>query len=324
MKEMKKLLPIPPVHENINSYLEELRSRYGGQVYEINRYVEVFKVRSNLWAMFAPCTHAVADNWLYLIEGPEKALFIDNGFGIGNLKGLGEMLTGKPVICAVTHCHGDHSGGNMQWDKVYCHEYCAQMLENQMYPEFWAKFNHVDEDEHRRYYKDEDIIPFRKYEPIPLSNHYVINLGEDYDVELIHMGGHSPGLSCFLDKKSRILFSGDSIFESRIKGLGVGLHGARPGVIHPETLHVKYYLEQLEELNNRTGEFEYVMPGHGFIDSPMQIVPDLLRAVISVVADPDCYDMVIKRRGRNTYIKSGGLADVLYVPEEIEKELAES
>lgn len=323
MGKEKTLPPLKPVHANVEPYLEELRKRYGGTVYEQEPYVEVFQIRENLYAMFAPCTHAVGDNWLYLIDGPEKAMFIDTGYGLGDLKGLGEMLTGKPVIAANTHCHGAHSGGNAQFDQVYCHEYCAEMLKLQMYPGFWDKFNHVGEEQHRHYYRDEDRLPFREYEPIPCANHHIINLGGDYDIELIHTGGHSPGLCCFLDKKSRILYSGDAVFESVTRVLGVGLHGARPGTVHAECLDVRYYLSQMEALAARVTEYDLVMSGHGHIESPAQIVPDVVKATRAVIADPDSYDLVLDRGGRKTYIKSGGLADVLYDPVEIKKILAE-
>ena len=102
---------LTPTRETSLPYLEELHQRYGLEVYPEDPFVGVFHIRDNVWAMYAPCTHAVGDNWLYLIEGPEKALFIDNGYGIGDLRALGEKLTGKPVISAVTHYHGDHAGG---------------------------------------------------------------------------------------------------------------------------------------------------------------------------------------------------------------------
>lgn len=316
---MNKLKSITPVSEVLFPYYDELREKYGSEVYEIDRYVEVFKIRHNVWAMLAPCTHPVGDNWIYLIEGPEKALFIDNGFGVGNLKGLGEMLTGKPVLCAVTHSHGDHAGGSNQWDEVYCHKYCAEILDRNMDDPVaeWKRFNWVGREGHYHYYDDEDIIELKPYKAIGLDNHTIINLGEDYDIELIHMGGHTPGNCCFLDKKSRILYSGDTAFESRIKGLGVGLHNGHPGAVHPECLGIAYYSKQIAELAKRVNEFDYIMAGHGYMDSPTQCITDIDKAVKAVIADPYCYDAVVERHLGKTYIKEGGLADVMYTPEEV-------
>lgn len=316
-------MPIAPIRQELEPYLEELRNKYGGTVYPIDRYVEVFQIRENVWAMYAPCTHAVGDNWLYLIEGPEKAIYIDNGYGIGDLKGLGEYLTGKPVVCAVTHSHGDHAGGNPQWKEIYCHKYCAEMLEMQAkdYESWWKKFNHVGEEQHRHYYKDEDIIPYHPYKPLHLENHNIINLGGDYDIELIHVGGHAPGLSCYLDKTSRILYSGDAVFESRRKGLALGLYSARPGVLHPECMGISYCAKQITELAKRTDEFDYVMAGHGYVDSPAKCVTDLNKAIQAVVKDPYDFDLTVESHAGKRCIKEGGLSDVMYVPEDVVENL---
>jgi hydroxyacylglutathione hydrolase len=45
---------------------------------------------------------------MYLLEGREKALLIDTGWGAGNLRALVEKLTSKPVIVTNTHGHLDH------------------------------------------------------------------------------------------------------------------------------------------------------------------------------------------------------------------------
>ncbi len=304
-----------PLRDSTIPYLEELRKKYGSTVYDINPYVEVFKIRDNVYAMYAPCTHAVADNWIYLVEGPEKALFIDNGYGIGDLKGLGEYLTGKPVISAVTHCHGDHAGGNPQWDKIYCHEYCAQMLNKQMqdYDSWWKRFNHVGEEQERHYYKDEDIIPFNPYEPVALKNHAIINLGEDYDIELIHTGAHSPGLSVFLDKKGRILYTGDALFYAPEKGPGIGIHRPRPDLVHPECMGLVYYSHAIAELASRVDEFDYVMAGHGYVDGPASVATDAHTAVKEIMEDPYNYSFQGGgRHGTRHFIKRVGYAEVLY------------
>ena len=223
---------LEPCDDVLLKHLEKLRGVYGMQVYDIDPYVGVFQLRENLWAMFVPCTHVMADNWAYLLAGPEKAIFIDNGFGIGDLRGLGEMLTGKPVITAVTHEHGDHYGGSVQWEEIYCHEYCADTL-NSMSDEDMERGLHnfmEGKEGTRKYWKDEDVMPFRRFKAIGLKDHETISLGGDHELEVLHVGGHAQGLCCFLDKKNRYLFTGDSIYEGRECGVGTVLTGARPGM----------------------------------------------------------------------------------------------
>ena len=49
---------------------------------------------------------------IYLLEGKEKAMLIDTGWGAGNLRACVEKLTDKPLIVVNTHFHPDHSAGN--------------------------------------------------------------------------------------------------------------------------------------------------------------------------------------------------------------------
>lgn len=319
---------LEPANPSFNSFLWDMRAAYGMEVYEeINPYIAVFRMRENMWALFAPCTHMMGDNWIYLIEGPEKAIFIDNGFGIGDLKGLGEFLTGKPVITAVTHNHGDHAYGSVQWDKIYCHDYCAQMLEFKQengWEREWLRFNHVNKPEsYRPYFKTEDVMPFKPFECVHLQNHDLINLGEDYDIEIIHMGGHGPGNSVFLDKKARILYSGDSILETRDNpSHGAGIHGkTRPWEpLHPECMGISFYSRQIAKLVKRVGEFDYVMAGHGYTESPSRIVNDMYKATMAVLEDPYSYDACFPGRHGENYVKGGGpgsIASIVYSPDDV-------
>ena len=58
----------------------------------------------------------------FLVEGTEKALLIDTGVGIGDLKWLVEdRLSGKPYDVVATHSHGDHIGGAGWFDRILIH-----------------------------------------------------------------------------------------------------------------------------------------------------------------------------------------------------------
>ncbi len=57
---------------------------------------------------------------IWLVEGREKALLVDTGLGLGDLRGEVEALTDKPVVVVNTHGHGDHSGGIMPLTGYIC------------------------------------------------------------------------------------------------------------------------------------------------------------------------------------------------------------
>ena len=59
---------------------------------------------------------------IFVIEGDDRALVLDTGTGIGDLKGLIESrITKKPYEVAATHNHGDHVGGAGWFDEIYIH-----------------------------------------------------------------------------------------------------------------------------------------------------------------------------------------------------------
>ena len=44
---------------------------------------------------------------IFLLVGTERALLIDTGIGVGDLKAAVEKITDKPVTVVITHGHGE-------------------------------------------------------------------------------------------------------------------------------------------------------------------------------------------------------------------------
>lgn len=288
-------------------WLEEVRKNV--KRYECFPYAEVFHFRDNVHSIFVPCTHNKGDVWLHLVEGPEKALLIDTGFGVGDLKALCTELVGdKEIIVVNSHCHGDHSLGNSQFGKVYIHKYDAPMLIDQQREDFFDEFNHVGEDVWKHYYKDEDIIPFSKYEVIPCEDETIFNLGGDYDVVLYHVPGHTPGGAVFLDKKARILYSGDAIMY-----LTNGISGpVKDNYKNTEFSTVAAYKVGLEKLSQHLDEFDVVWPGHASLEVPKQIVCDMLICCNEIIDDPDSNEYEIHHNNRDVKMKVHGYGNIVY------------
>ena len=55
---------------------------------------------------------------MYLLEGAERALLIDTGWGSGTLRAYVERLTDRPVEVVITHGHLDHSGSCGEWESA--------------------------------------------------------------------------------------------------------------------------------------------------------------------------------------------------------------
>jgi len=147
------------------AFMKELREHNKTRkIYDINPYVEVYQFRDNMFGLFTENCDGMGDVWMYLTIGPEKAMLVDTAYGLGDLKGLVDQLTGgKPLIVVNTHEHYDHAYGNCRFDKVYCHESLVPELENQnehmwdyLFDAFgnniWLQFDR------------NDLPAFRKYE----------------------------------------------------------------------------------------------------------------------------------------------------------------
>ena len=58
----------------------------------------------------------------YLLCGRERALLIDTGLGVANIRTVAEGLTFLPITVAATHAHWDHIGGHKYFAEFAVHE----------------------------------------------------------------------------------------------------------------------------------------------------------------------------------------------------------
>ncbi|MGN1344247.1 MAG: MBL fold metallo-hydrolase [Traorella sp.] len=249
---------------------------------EITPYHEAYKMRDNTWAIYTDSFDGMGDPWMYLIEGPKKALLIDNGFGVGNLKGLCEYLThGKEILCANTHHHFDHAYGNSQFDKVYCHEDEVFSIESIRNPHIWDYLY----DENGGIYTSfdpKDIIEFKEYEIVPLKDNECIDLGDGYLVECIPLRGHTPGQSGYLDRQTGCLFTGDTGGAGR----------AKENDPHPENCTIERLRDDYAKIVERMDEVSGVFPGHGMLDQTPIVLKYSLDACNAILKNPDNYDSI--------------------------------
>ena len=56
---------------------------------------------------------------IFVLVGADKAMVIDTGSGIGDLRGVIANITDKPIVLVITHAHGDHVGGLGWFDDYY-------------------------------------------------------------------------------------------------------------------------------------------------------------------------------------------------------------
>lgn len=159
---------------------------------------------------------------MFVLEGEEKALVIDTGIGIGNIRQKIEELTDKPLIVVMSHGHGDHTGGSGWFDEIYMSgkdvgvfEFPENMRMRHFYADWIATRPYAEnpfDNPTKQYPYDnaEDIQPFENVPKIlPLVDGQVFDLG-GRKVTAYEAPGHTPGCVVFVDDQTRILFCGDA------------------------------------------------------------------------------------------------------------------
>lgn len=255
--------------------------------YDINPYAEVYSFRDNLFGIYTESLDGMGDPWIYLIVGPEKAMVIDTGFGVGDLKGLIRKLIGDiPLVVVNTHSHFDHAYGNFQFDRVYCHENELPLLKTKMNPGIWDYL--FDEKGKCKWTEFDrcDIVPFREYELVGLTGGSKITLGGSYEIEMVFLPGHSPGHAGFLDRQNRIFFPGD---DCCFGAVGAG-SGGYPGMPNACFCTIEALRDELSGLVCRMDEFDSLFPGHGPVDMGAIMLVNLLEACEAVLKNPHGYD----------------------------------
>ena len=150
---------------------------------------EVTKLSEGFWVIEEDIVR------FYLIEGNDRSMLIDTGFGGGDLRALVESLTDKPIFVLNTHADPDHVGGNGFFDSIYMHpsEYDYYL------------YGH----------------PERNPKLVPVWEGDVIDLG-NRKYEVVSIPGHTPGSIALLDRENRLIFAGDSLQRSLIYMTGRG------------------------------------------------------------------------------------------------------
>ena len=293
-----KRLKWGPVQNQISwAYMKQLRERDKTQkIYPCDPYVEVYQFGENFFGLFSNNCDGMGDVWMYLVIGPERAMLIDTAYGLGDLKGLCDILTGgKELIVVNTHDHFDHAYGNCRFDKVYCHEYLVPYLTNQ-HSHMWDYLFDYKGDNIWLQFDRADLPVWREYQVVGVPDGYTWDLGDGYEIELIHTGGHAAGHGAYLDKRGRILFPGDNIC-SDISGCG-SVGAPRSKGPHSECTLITYYRDRLKYLVDRLDEYDYIFPQHFINDLEASLMPNMLEAVNTVADDPEAYDYKVESWGK--------------------------
>jgi glyoxylase-like metal-dependent hydrolase (beta-lactamase superfamily II) len=239
-------------------------------------WYEVYVLRENTFAIYEPYQFEEAIS--YLVIGRDKALLVDTGTGIGDLKNLVAELTQLPVAVLNTHIHWDQVGNNSQFDEILVYNSLESITKLYTGYDNSLLRGHILGDSIWKPLP-ENIDPNTWRIP-PIKSTDLVEDGMIYDlgnrpIEIIHSPGHSPDSICLLDKNDRLLFCGDFFYSG-------------PLYAFEEDVNIQDYIASLERLLKRKDEFDYLCPSH---NEPM-VRSDILLKV------RDAFNDIMRGKGR--------------------------
>ena len=246
-------------------------------------WFDVYRLAEGTFAIYEP--NQFEEALSYLVLGSDRAALVDTGTGIGDIRKVVEALTDLPVVVVLTHEHYDHVAGAWRFDEIVHSDNPAALkvlaagrdnasLQKYITPDYLWKSLPRDFD--ARNWTIPAIVPTRLVE-----DGETIDLG-GRALEVIATPGHSPGQVCFLDRRSRILFSGDHFFPG-------------PLYAHASDVNMADYIASNQKLVRRLDEFDHISSGHNDPWVGKDILPRVSRAFETVYS------------GQGVYAEDGGL-----------------
>ena len=207
---------------------------------------------------------------MYLLEGDEKALLIDTGYGVGNLRAYVEKLTDKPIVVANTHYHPDHAAGNGEFEQVYM-----------------SKNADLDKATMTEIPFDLTKLPHPDYEKIYVGDGDTIELG-NRTIEILDVKpAHCNSSLFFLDRSHRMFFCGDDMEAAQVNLFD---NSHNPDINYDLKTVLDNFLENTERILSLSTEFDYLLPNHNgapIAKSYLNDYIDLIHAIYNKEAEPD-------------------------------------
>lgn len=197
----------------------------------------------------------------YLLIGKKRAILIDAGIGIDDIKKeIKKVYDGPVEDVYLTHAHYDHFVGAAKFKYIHIHPNDYGWLIN--FP-LTLDFVKNDLSSNRQVFpKWFDINNYKipKFDCIlTINDNEIIDLGERKIMAILTQG-HTPGHLCYYDTKKHYLFSGDQIYSGELE---IFYEGTDP----------KKYAQSLERLLNLP--INKILPGHYDLEIDVNIIKNV-------------------------------------------------
>lgn len=196
-----------------------------------------------LWLITEPHVHPIFSANIHLVLGQDRDLIIDSGMGIAPLRPLVDGLRPdleKPLLCLSTHTHVDHIGAVHEFEERLIHPIEAEELaapppwtlrsndipsafvtlfESIGYPVLWPWL--VDSLPSPDFVLDDYKLRGARHTGL-VADGDAIDLG-DWQAEVLHLPGHSPGQVGLFHHDSGTLFGADAVYDGPLVFGGPGM-----------------------------------------------------------------------------------------------------
>lgn len=201
------------------------------------------QIDDRIWCLTEPHVHPIFSANIFLALGAKADLVVDSGMGIAPLRPVIDRLRPdpeKPVILFTTHSHVDHIGAAHEFETRLVHPLEAAELAN---PTPYSLDAAEIPDRIRRLFLDAgyaplwplliNALPCDDYDPASynlqgapatemIQDGGVVDLG-DWQGEVLHLPGHSPGQIGLWHSESGTLFGADAIYDGPLIYDGPGM-----------------------------------------------------------------------------------------------------
>lgn len=190
---------------------------------------------------------------LYLLEGDDKALLVDTGYGTNTLCDFVQNITDKPLLVANSHFHPDHAGGNGEFPQVMLH-YNWQADAASLRPGSNLPF-------------DISALPYPNYEKVPLYDGDIIDLG-GRQIEVLELCAHSNSSLAFFDRSHKLLLCGDELEAGQVLLYDLSARSEEYDLLARLLAH----RDNMVRLKTLQADIKYLLPNHnGFPIEPSYI-----------------------------------------------------
>ena len=197
--------------------------------------------------------------YMYLVEGEDRALLIDAGCGVGNIAAYVGTLTTLPLTVVLTHGHYDHCGGMYRFDEVYLNREERIPTAIHYTEEVGARIAK----EHGFSDDPEAVTRIRDIRMLDLEDGRVFELGGGVEVEAICCPGHTVATMAMLIRPDRLLLTGDACHWITY--------------LHFESgLTVERFRKSLVKLQTRESEWDSLLLSHPVDEAPKSLIPEMI------------------------------------------------